>query len=389
MQRRLTFAMALVGNPKLIILGGQCSCVWFGSFFFLHLTLDTRNIDEPTAGLDPITRQTIWRACEKLKRDRLILLCTHSMDEAESLADKIAILALGRLRAVGTVEHLKARFGVGYRVTINAARHDTAAVNRLYQSIVGALPSLRPFGSVSASSIVFSVPVKALADLQALLALLERADGDLDKQVAFWHVAQTDLEDLFMRITHGNDTYVDKKESRATLNCECNARGRRARARVCARVALSGLFLIFFSAHTYTHIVATESEQILGSVSIEPHTSLAVVRLMIENGPAQLGDVKQFVFVRRSGTGAVERAEENSLLAVDYAPCVFLRAAADDADADDDADDNAKARLEARIAALTAELATERSEHARTRAELDSLRQQLQTLQSKLENLSS
>jgi ABC-type multidrug transport system ATPase subunit len=94
MKRRLSVALCLLGNPRVLFL------------------------DEPTSGMDPVGKRLMWNLIRTLRHDRIILLSTHSMEEADSVGDKIAILALGRLRAIGTPMHLKQRFGMGYSVTL-------------------------------------------------------------------------------------------------------------------------------------------------------------------------------------------------------------------------------------------------------------------------------
>lgn len=82
MQRRLSIAMALISNPQILFL------------------------DEPTLGLDVIARRELWTAIEKLKGEITIILTTHHMEEAEALADRIGIMAKGKLKAVGTIKEL-------------------------------------------------------------------------------------------------------------------------------------------------------------------------------------------------------------------------------------------------------------------------------------------
>ena len=67
MKRRLQFAMAIVGNAKVIIL------------------------DEPTSGLDPFNRRELWSLIKSYKNDRTIILTTHNMEEADTLSDRIAV----------------------------------------------------------------------------------------------------------------------------------------------------------------------------------------------------------------------------------------------------------------------------------------------------------
>ena len=86
-QRRLSIAMALISEPKLLFL------------------------DEPTLGLDVLARRELWHVIEKLKGRITVILTTHYLEEAEALCDRIGIMSKGKLRAEGTAEELKARAG--------------------------------------------------------------------------------------------------------------------------------------------------------------------------------------------------------------------------------------------------------------------------------------
>lgn len=84
MQRRLSIAMALISEPQILFL------------------------DEPTLGLDVISRRELWTAIEKLKGKVTVILTTHYMEEAEALSDRIGVMANGQLLATGTVKELLA-----------------------------------------------------------------------------------------------------------------------------------------------------------------------------------------------------------------------------------------------------------------------------------------
>lgn len=86
-QRRLSIAMALVSQPEVLFL------------------------DEPTLGLDVLARRELWGVIRGLKGHTAIILTTHYLEEAESLADRIGVMTSGRLRAVGTAAELKALAG--------------------------------------------------------------------------------------------------------------------------------------------------------------------------------------------------------------------------------------------------------------------------------------
>ena len=93
-RRRLDFALALAGDPELIFL------------------------DEPTTGFDPEARRRCWAAIENLRRlGKTILLTTHYLDEAERLADRIAILRAGRIELAGTTHEVAVRAGLTTRIS--------------------------------------------------------------------------------------------------------------------------------------------------------------------------------------------------------------------------------------------------------------------------------
>ena len=86
-QRRLSLAMALIGEPEILFL------------------------DEPTLGLDVIARAELWDVIRSLRGRVTVILTTHYMEEAEALSDRIAVMKSGRVLAEGTAEALKARAG--------------------------------------------------------------------------------------------------------------------------------------------------------------------------------------------------------------------------------------------------------------------------------------
>ena len=86
-QRRLSIALALLTDPKVLFL------------------------DEPTLGLDVKARRKLWEIVEGLKGKMTIFLTTHYLEEVEYLADRVAVIAKGKIRAAGTVAELKERTG--------------------------------------------------------------------------------------------------------------------------------------------------------------------------------------------------------------------------------------------------------------------------------------
>ena len=86
-KRKLSIAMAVIGQPKVLFL------------------------DEPTLGLDVLARRQLWNEIKALKKQMTIVLTTHYMEEAEALADRIYIMMDGRIAAEGTLEELEEMTG--------------------------------------------------------------------------------------------------------------------------------------------------------------------------------------------------------------------------------------------------------------------------------------
>ncbi len=94
-KQKLGMALSLVNDPQVVFL------------------------DEPTTGLDPQARRAVWEVIRKLKEEgRTVMLTTHYLDEAEELADRVAIMNHGRIVAMGTTEEIESRFGSGRRMVV-------------------------------------------------------------------------------------------------------------------------------------------------------------------------------------------------------------------------------------------------------------------------------
>ena len=79
-------------------------------------------LDEPSSGMDPTARREAWDIIQDAKKDRVIILTTHYMDEAEFLADRVAIVSKGSLQACGSALFLKRKYGQGIYLEIDPAK---------------------------------------------------------------------------------------------------------------------------------------------------------------------------------------------------------------------------------------------------------------------------
>lgn len=183
MKRRLSFVLSTIGNPKVIFL------------------------DEPTTGMDPGNRNFVWDMIKEIKKSRLVILTTHSMEEADMLGDRIAIMAQGKLRAEGNSLSLKKQFGSGYRVNINA---EVEKLEDVKAEIRRMLPGAQ-LVQENAGSLVYGLPdVDPDGATARFFKFLQSQSGEL---INDWGIHNTSLEDVFVSITRkilGQDlTYVD------------------------------------------------------------------------------------------------------------------------------------------------------------------------------------
>ena len=82
-------------------------------------------LDEPSTGLDPISRQELWRVLLELGKDRFVMLTTHYPEGAEHVADRIGILDEDHLLAIGSMEELRGRLRHRYSLTMPARSNVT------------------------------------------------------------------------------------------------------------------------------------------------------------------------------------------------------------------------------------------------------------------------
>jgi ABC-2 type transport system ATP-binding protein len=164
-KQRLALALALVNDPELVLL------------------------DEPTAGLDAMVRRDIYSLIEQLRSEqRTVLLTTHYIEEAERLANRVAIVDQGLVIALGTPRELVQRSSEGTRMEVRLAESIPAERLRGLDSVLGS--------SERDGIVILDVQSVATA-VVALVRLLE-AEGNALLDL---HIAQPTLEDVFVEMT--------------------------------------------------------------------------------------------------------------------------------------------------------------------------------------------
>ncbi|ETK97124.1 hypothetical protein L915_00292, partial [Phytophthora nicotianae] len=175
-KRKLSVALAFMGDSKLVFL------------------------DEPTSGMDPYSRRFTWNLLQRNRDDRVIVLTTHFMDEADILGDRIAIMADGQLCCAGSSLFLKNRYGAGYNLTmIKAPGCDVEAVGAFLRNFVPEAKCLSNFGS----EVVFQLPSTSSGVFSTMLQVLD--DEKQNLRVIQYGVSVTTLEEVFLRISQDRE----------------------------------------------------------------------------------------------------------------------------------------------------------------------------------------
>ncbi|KAJ7318022.1 hypothetical protein JRQ81_004184 [Phrynocephalus forsythii] len=175
-KRKLCFALSMLGSP--------------------HVTL----LDEPSAGMDPIAIQQMWKAIRAAfkSKQRAAILTTHYMAEAEAVCDRVAILVSGKLRCIGTVQHLKTKFGRGYFLEMKLKEvPDILQKERLQRKILRIFPNAscqKSFDSILA----YRIPKEDVQSLAQSFSKLEEAKHAFN--IEEYNFSQATLEQVFMEL---------------------------------------------------------------------------------------------------------------------------------------------------------------------------------------------
>ena len=176
MRRKLSVAIAFIGGSNIVFL------------------------DEPTSGMDPYSRRSTWNLLRKLTPGRTLILTTHFMEEAELLADRIAIMSEGHLLCCGSCLYLKARHGLGYTLTLTRAAEMECDVDAIQAMLKESVPQVNTL-SIAAGEIAFQLPLDSVSLFPRMFDRLERDCGRLG--VGSYGISMTTLEDVFLRIESG------------------------------------------------------------------------------------------------------------------------------------------------------------------------------------------
>ncbi|XP_077019793.1 ABC-type organic anion transporter ABCA8-like isoform X2 [Tamandua tetradactyla] len=174
MKRKLCFALSVLGNPAAVLL------------------------DEPSTGMDPAGQQQMWRAIRAAVRsaERGVLLSTHYMAEAEAVCDRVAIMVSGRLRCIGSIQHLKSKFGKDYLLEMKLKTPEQG--EPLHAEVLRLFPQAARQERFS-SLMVYKLPVEDVHPLAQAFFKLENVKQSFDLEE--YSLSQSTLEQVFLELS--------------------------------------------------------------------------------------------------------------------------------------------------------------------------------------------
>ncbi|NXQ31151.1 ABCA9 protein, partial [Alaudala cheleensis] len=169
-KRKLSIGIAMLGNPQVLLL------------------------DEPTAGLDPLSRHQVWSLLRERRAGRVILFSTQFMDEADILADRKAFISHGRLKCVGSSLFLKKKWGICYHLRIHVS--ETCDLENVTSLVKGYIPNATCSGHTQ-YELRYKLPLENVNKFPDLFSGL---DSCSEQGIINYGVSMTTLEDVFLRL---------------------------------------------------------------------------------------------------------------------------------------------------------------------------------------------
>uniref|UniRef100_A0A8B9KE70 Cholesterol transporter ABCA5 n=1 Tax=Astyanax mexicanus TaxID=7994 RepID=A0A8B9KE70_ASTMX len=188
-KRKLSVGIAILGDPKILLL------------------------DEPTAGMDPVSRHQVWTLLKNRRAGRVTVLSTHYMDEADILADRKAVISQGQLKCVGSSLYLKTKCGVGYHLRMSVT--EVCEVDSLASLVKQHVPKAQ-LSRQQEAELTFTLPFESMETFPGLFAEL---DCRPDLGIINYGVSMTTLEDVFLRLEdkvedEGDASSLDEMDQR-------------------------------------------------------------------------------------------------------------------------------------------------------------------------------
>jgi len=172
--RKLCFVLSVLGNSPILLL------------------------DEPSTGMDPAGQRQLWQMIQTAIKntEKVALLSTHYLAEAEAICDRIAIMVSGRLRCIGSIQHLKSKFGKNYLLEMKVKTPEQR--ESLHREILRVFPQAARQERYS-SVMVYKLPVENVRPLAQAFCALEKVKQSFDLEE--YSLSQSTLEQVFLELS--------------------------------------------------------------------------------------------------------------------------------------------------------------------------------------------
>ncbi|CAF2650441.1 unnamed protein product [Rotaria sp. Silwood2] len=170
-KRKLSTAISLIGNPSIIFM------------------------DEPTTGMDARAKRFLWNCILTLTRKdhKSVVITSHSMEECETLCNRLVIMVSGEFKCLGSVQHLKSKFGHGYSILVRSdINSDTKHVINYIKERITEADVKEEHNKMINFRVSTNVP------LYKLFSVLEKAREELGNIIENYTVTQVTLDDVFV-----------------------------------------------------------------------------------------------------------------------------------------------------------------------------------------------
>ncbi|KAM5329747.1 phospholipid-transporting ATPase ABCA3-like [Glossophaga mutica] len=179
-KRKLSVMIALIGNSKVMIL------------------------DEPSSGMDPLSKRATWDLLQRYKHNRTILMTTHYMDEADILGDRIAIMVKGTLQCCGSSVFLKQIYGSTYHIVIELEpQHDVERIAAVIQSHIADAT----LEKCTEAELSFNLPKENTHRFKTLFNDLNMKKRELG--IANFDASKTTMEEVFLKVNKLANSQMD------------------------------------------------------------------------------------------------------------------------------------------------------------------------------------
>ncbi|KAN0050678.1 hypothetical protein ACTA71_003823 [Dictyostelium dimigraforme] len=188
-KRKVALSVAIVGNPSVVYL------------------------DEVSVGVDAVVARFMWNVITELKKDKVIILTTHSMLECSAVCDRLTIMKSGKMMCLGSIQHIKDKFGSGYSIDVKFKKEYLLSGINLFKK---ELPTAKlvDHHDLSAS---FELPnsLDAPIQLSKIFSIIEK---NLKPILNDYSVGQTSIDHIFLKLTNLNQQKFKNQQKESIEN---------------------------------------------------------------------------------------------------------------------------------------------------------------------------